>query len=263
MPKGAHEMYKIKAFTSRNIKEMARDPLSYIFCLGFPVVMLIVMTIVNESIPKEAGMTIFRIDNLAGGIAIFGQTFTMLFTAMTVAKDRSGAFLARLYASPMKSSDFIGGYILPMAIISVVQSIAAYIVSFVISFITATDVSPIGLLLSIIAVIPSSLMFIGFGLLFGTLFNEKAAPGICSIIISLGSFLGGIWFDAEGTRGVILKICRCLPFYYCTKTARSAISLDFGIDNFVIPIIIVTICATVILFVSSIAFKSRVRADLS
>ena len=199
----------------------------------------------------------------SGGIAIFGQTFTMLFTAMTVAKDRSGAFLVRLYASPMKSSDFICGYILPMAIISIVQSIAAYIVSFIISWITAADVSPVGLLLSIAAVIPSSLMFIGFGLLFGTLFNEKAAPGMCSIIISLGSFLGGIWFDAEGTRGVILKICRCLPFYYCTKTARSAISLDFGIDNFIMPMIIVTVCAATIIFISSLVFRSRMKADLS
>lgn len=256
-------MFKIKAFTSRNIKEIARDPLSYIFCLGFPVVMLIVMTVVNQSIPKEAGMTIFRIDNLAGGIAIFGQTFTMLFTAMTVAKDRSGAFLTRLYASPMKPFDFIGGYICPMAIISVFQTIVSYIVSFVISLITSVDVSPVGLLLSVIAAIPSSLMFIGFGLLFGTLFNEKAAPGLCSIVISLGSFLGGIWFDAESTGGVILKVCRCLPFYYCTKTERSAIALDFGIDNFIIPIVVTAICAAVILFISAFAFKTRMKADLA
>ncbi len=256
-------MFKIKAFASRNIKEIARDPLSYIFCLGFPVVMLVVMTVVNQSIPKEAGMTIFRIDNLAGGIAIFGQTFTMLFTAMTVAKDRSGAFLVRLYASPMKSSDFIGGYICPMVIISAVQTIASYMVSFVISLITSTGISPIGLLLSVAAVIPSSLMFIGFGLLFGTLFNEKTAPGLCSIVISLGSFLGGIWLDADSTGGVILKICRCLPFYYCTKTARSAISLEFGINDFIIPIIIITICAAFILFISSFAFKTKMKADLS
>lgn len=53
--------------------------------------MLVVMTLVNESIPAETGMTIFRIDCLCGGIAVFGQTFVMLFTAITIAKDRSGA----------------------------------------------------------------------------------------------------------------------------------------------------------------------------
>ena len=93
-------MSKTIAFSGRNFKELVRDPLSYIFCLGFPLVMLVVMTLVNDSIPKETNMTIFRIDNLAGGIAVFGLTFVMLFVCLTVAKDRSGAFLMRLYSTP-------------------------------------------------------------------------------------------------------------------------------------------------------------------
>ena len=90
-------------FAKRNLIEVYRDPLSWIFCIAFPIVMLIIMSIVNSAIPKEAGNTLFRIDNLAGGIAIFGQMFIMLFTAIAVAKDRNGAFLTRLYSSPMKS----------------------------------------------------------------------------------------------------------------------------------------------------------------
>ena len=42
---------KTKAFSIRNIKELLRDPMSWIFSLGFPIIMLIVMTIINESIP--------------------------------------------------------------------------------------------------------------------------------------------------------------------------------------------------------------------
>ena len=69
-----------KTFAKRNIKEVLRDPLSYIFCLGFPIIMLIIMTFVNNSIPKEANMKIFNIEYLAPGIAVFGLTFIMLFT---------------------------------------------------------------------------------------------------------------------------------------------------------------------------------------
>ena len=65
-------MHKISAFGQRNVKEILRDPLSYIFCVGFPLVMLVIMTLVDRSIPREAGMTIFRIDNLAGAIAACG-----------------------------------------------------------------------------------------------------------------------------------------------------------------------------------------------
>lgn len=256
-------MFRIKAFAVRNIKELSRDPLSYIFCLGFPIVMLVIMTLVNNSIPQEAGMTIYRIDNLAGGIAVFGQTFIMLFTALNVTKDRSGAFLVRMYASPMKSIDFTGGYILPMIITAIIQSIISFIISFVIALINDVDVSLLGLLLAVVTLIPSAVMFIGLGLLFGTLFNDKSAPGICSIIISLSSFLGSIFFPADSTGGVLLKICKALPFYYCTKSARSAIALEFGFDEFVLPLIIVTVCGIAVTVISATVFKTRMKADLS
>lgn len=256
-------MHKIKAFAIRNWKEILRDPLSYIFCLGFPLVMLVVMTLVNESIPAEAGMTIFRIDRLSGGIAVFGQTFIMLFTAITIAKDRSGAFLVRMYATPMTSWDFAAGYMLPMLMISVVQSVITYAASYIVSLIVGIAVNPLGLLLSVLALIPSAVMFIGFGLLFGTLFNEKAAPGLCSIIISLGSFLGGIWFDAESTGGVLLTLCKCLPFYYCTKAARAAVALEFGLEQFWLPLLVVSAWAVLIAAASSVVFRVKMKADLA
>lgn len=256
-------MNKITAFASRNIKEILRNPLSYIFCIGFPIVMLIVMTIVNSSIPPEANMTIFRIDNLSSGIAVFGQMFVMLFTAITVAGDRKEAFLVRMYASPMKSIDFILGYMLPMLVIAVVQCFIIYVSSFIISIIVGVELQITGMIMSLILLIPSSVMFIAFGMLFGTFFDDKSAPGICSIIISLGSFFGGIWFDTDGTGGLMLKICKCMPFYYCTKTSRSAMSLDFGFENFVLPFIVVIACAVLLSAVSSLAFKMKMKADLS
>ena len=42
---------RLTVFASRNGKELLRDPLSYLFCLGLPLMMLILMTIINGSIP--------------------------------------------------------------------------------------------------------------------------------------------------------------------------------------------------------------------
>ena len=256
-------MSRTISFAKRNLIEISRDTLSYIFCVGFPVIMLIVMTLVNETIPKEAGMTIFRIDNLAGGIAIFGQSFIMLFTALTVSKDRATSFLVRLFASPMKSSDFTNGYLLPMLAIAMVQAVIAFILAFVISRIVGVKISALGLLFALLVLIPSALMFSAIGLIFGTIFSDKAAPGLCSIIISLGSFMGAIWFDAESAGGVLLKICKCLPFLYCTKSVRAAIHLDLGVDAFVVPFLIVVGCATVLTVLASVVFKTKMKADLS
>lgn len=254
-------MNRIKAFSSRNIKEILREPLSYIFCLGFPLVMLVIMTFVNKSIPAESGMTVFRIDNLYGGISVFGQTFIMLFTAITVSKDRAGAFLVRMYSTPMTTADFVMGYILPMTALSVIQNIITAVASLIISFIVGIEINIAGMLLSVIVLIPSAVMFTGFGLLFGTLFSDKSAPAISSIIISLSSFLGGIWFDTDNAGGVMLKLSKCLPFYYCTRTARLSTAMDF--DNFAVPIITVTACSVIVVILSAWIFRTKMKADLS
>ena len=254
-------MKRTLAFAKRNLIEVYRDPLSWIFCIAFPIVMLIIMSVVNSAIPKEANNTLFRIDNLAGGIAVFGQMFVMLFTAIAVAKDRSGAFLTRLYSSPMKSGDFLWGYIIPMMFTALVQVFISFIAAVVISLITGYELSLPGLLLTMVMVMPSALMFSAIGFLFGTFFNEKAAPGICSIIISVGAMLGGIWFDIEGVGGIMSKIGKCLPFFYSTKLARSSISMDFGKDGFLIPLLVVAFSAAILTILAGVVFNYRMRAD--
>ena len=197
-------------FSGRNLKELLRDPLSYIFCLGFPIVMLLIMTVVNSSIPPEAGMTVFRIDNLSGGIAVFGLSFVMLFAALLLSPDRTGAFLTRLYASPMKAWEFIGGYYLPIILLSVIQSVIAFAASFVIAAAEDVQMNVGRVLFALLSLVPTAVMFIGFGLFFGSVMGSNAAPGLCSIIISAAGMLGGIWMDVESIGGGLRSVCLAL-----------------------------------------------------
>lgn len=254
-------MNRTIVYAKRNFIETFRDPLSWIFCIGFPVVMLLIMSVVNSAIPKEAGNTLFRIDNLAGGVAIFGQMFIMLFTAISVAKDRGTAFLTRLYSSPMKSINFIGGYILPMIVTAFIQVIISLTAAVIVSLVVGYDLSIVNLLLTSVAVMPSALMFSSIGLLFGTFFNDKAAPGLCSIIISAGSILGGIWFDIEGVGGIMKKIGMCLPFMYATKVARASVVRDLGFREFALPLMIVSCSAVILTVFAGIVFRFKMRAD--
>lgn len=215
-------------FSKRTLKEILRDPLSYIFCLGFPIVMLVIMTIVDQSIPEEAGMTIFHIDNLAPGIAFFGLSFIMLFTCLQVSKDRSTAFMLRLYASPLKSLDFIAGYTLPVLVLAVLQSVISFIAAIVIGAFVDYQFDLVNVILCILVLIPSALVFISFGIFFGTLLNDKAAPGICSIIITSASMLGGIWMDVDSIGGTFAKFCHALPFYQGVRGARFALTGEYG-----------------------------------
>lgn len=254
-------MKKITAFAKRNFLEIIRDPLSYIFCVGFPLVMLIVMTIINDSIPAEAHMTVFRIDNLSCGIAVFALMFTMLFTCLTVSKDRSGSFLVRLYTTPMNSGDFIFGYVIPTLALGIIQIVFTFAASWVISLITGVKLDIAGMLLAIITLIPTAVMLLSLGMLFGTLFSEKSAPGVCSIIISLGSFLGSVFFDAESTGGVMLKICEILPFFHAVKAARLAVGLNF--EEYGLHLMITVAYAVIITLAATLAFRQKMRADLN
>lgn len=232
-------MPKIKVFAVRNAKEILRDPLSYIFALGFPVVMLIIMTAVNSSIPEEAGLEIFELRNLAPGVALFGFTFVMLFTSILMAKDRCGRFLGRLYAAPMRPSQFIIGYIAPILALGVLQCLITYAAALIIGFITGENLSIGGMVLSIILLIPCLLMFISLGLLLGGIFNDKAAPGICSILITVATILGGVWMDIKSVGGGLFKVADILPFFPAVELARGAVngSSDGTMVYFIITLV--------------------------
>lgn len=219
---------RIVAFASRTRKELLRDPLSYVFCLGFPLVMLFIMNLVDRSLPKEAHFDLFQIQKIGPGICVFGLTFVMLFTAMQVTKDRSTALLTRLYASPMKGIDFIMGYTLPVIGVAILQQVITYAVVFVLGKVESYDFQVGNMLISILMLIPSTLLFIGFGLFFGTLLGEKSAPGVCSVIISLAGMIGGIWMDVDSMGGFFKKLSHALPFYHGTNVARHAACGEFG-----------------------------------
>ncbi|MGN1136669.1 MAG: ABC transporter permease [Oscillospiraceae bacterium] len=246
-------------FSKRNLKELIRDPLSYIFCLGFPIVMLLIMTVVNNSIPPEAGMTIFRIDNLSGGIAVFGLSFVMLFAALLLSQDRTGAFLTRLYASPMKAWEFIGGYYLPIILLSIIQLVIAFAASFIIAAVEDVSMNAARVLLALLSLIPTAVMFIGFGLLFGSVFNSNAAPGLCSIIISAAGMLGGIWMDVESIGGGLRNVCLALPFYHSVRAVRSIMA--GSTDNLATDMLIIAAYTLGAVLISIIAFRKNMVKD--
>lgn len=218
------------------------------------------MTIVNNSIPKEANMTLFEIQSIGPGIVVFGFTFVMLFTSLRVANDRKNAFLIRLYASPMKGIDFISGYTLPMIGISLIECLITLIVAFILGFVNDYTFHIGYLLMNLIFLIPSIILMIGFGLLFGTLFNENTAPGICSILISACGMIGGIWMDVDALGNGLLTFCKVLPFYYCVKVAKLVTVGD--VSGAMIPLFITLLYATAIYVIAVLVFCSKMQKDL-
>lgn len=204
-------MHKILNFSKRNLLEILRDPIIYIFCLGFPIIMLVLFQVINKY--SGGNTAIFALRALLPGILTFSYTFVMLTMTLLVSKDRQTSFLKRLYTSPMKSHHFILGYALVGFLIGICQTIICILAGWIISFITGASFPNFpNILLLAVSQLPILITNVFLGLLLGTLFNDKTAPGVCSAFISLAGMLGGCWMPLENM-GPFETFCRFLPFY--------------------------------------------------
>ncbi|MBE6549578.1 MAG: ABC transporter permease [Ruminococcaceae bacterium] len=203
-------------FAKRITKEILRDPINLCFGLGFPLVLILLLSAIQANVPVE----LFEIAHLTPGITVFGLSFMTLFSATVISKDRGSSFLQRLYTTPMTAADFIFGYTLPIIPIAVAQSIICYIVAICLGL----DVT-VNILLAILFIILISILFIALGLLFGSILNDKQVGGICgALLTNLSAWLSGTWFDLELVGGVFKKIAYALPFVHAVEMERALLS---------------------------------------
>lgn len=211
---------KTLVFSSRNTKEILRDPLNLAFGLGFPIVVLMLLSAIQANVPVD----LFKIDKLTPGIVIFGLSFVSLFSGMLISKDRSTSFLTRLFASPLTSSDFILGYALPLMPMALAQSA----ICFAAAFILGLPIN-INIMIALVVIIPSAIFFISFGLLAGSIFTDKQVGGICgALLTNLCAWLSGAWFDLNMVGGAFKTIAGLLPFVHAVDATKAAVRGDFA-----------------------------------
>ena len=207
---------KMLTFAGRNTKEILRDPLNLSFMFGFPLVLLLLLSAIQANVP----VALFEIQHLTPGIAVFGLAFMSLFSATIIAKDRSSSLLQRLYTTPLTAADFILGYTLPIIPIAMIQSFVCYITAVILGL----DIT-VNILLAILFIVPVSLLYIGIGLLCGSVFTDKQVGGICgALLTNLSAWLSGVWFDLELVGGVFRKVAYALPFVHAVELERAVLS---------------------------------------
>lgn len=248
-------------FAGRTVKEILRDPLSIILCLGVPLIMLVAMyALFASSAPW------FSLDILAPGIAVFANAFVMLYMALLISRDRATAFLTRLYTSPMRTVDFVVGYALPGVWLGAAQLVICYLTAVVTGLVSGHTawISVTGLLSAVVIALPVTVFYVCAGILCGCLFSDKAAPGLCSIVVSAGGFLSGAWMPVETLSEGFQTVCRALPFYPAVLAGRTVlVGAEITADSLWVPLItefaygLVTVVAAVLVF----RFKTRREAE--
>lgn len=206
---------RILTLSRRTAREMLRDPLTVLFGLGFPLVLLFLLSAIQANVP----VSLFEIKRLTPGITVFGLSFISLFAATLISKDRETAFLERLYTTPLTASDFILGYALPLLPLAAAQCIICYLAAFLLGLKFTVSV-----ICAVLFILPVSVFFISLGLLCGSALNVKQVGGICgALLTNLTAWLSGVWFDLELVGGAFKQIAYCLPFYHSVELERAVL----------------------------------------
>ena len=226
-------------FAKRCTKEILRDPLNLFFGLGFPLVLLLLLSAIQANVP----VNLFEINRLTPGITVFGLSFMTLFSATLIAKDRESALLQRLYTTPLTGIDFIMGYMLPILPIALGQTIICYLFAIPLGLTFSVNV-----LYAVIGMIPMAIFNISLGLLCGSLLGVKQVGGICgALLTNLSAWLSGVWFDLNLVGGIFEKIAKVLPFMHAVEMEKALFNGDFeAAASHIWPVLLYAIITTVI-----------------
>lgn len=230
---------RMLTFAKRNAKEILRDPLNLGFGLGFPLVLLMLLSALQRNIP----VSLFEIDTLTPGITVFGLSFMTLFSATLVAKDRESAFLQRLYTTPLKGFEFIIGYMLPLLPIALAQTVICYLFAIPLGLTVSVNI-----IYAVIGIIPMAVFNIALGLLCGSIFGVKQVGGICgALLTNLSAWLSGVWFDLKLVGGFFEKLANALPFFRAAEAEKALFGGNSELAfSHILPIIIYCISITAV-----------------
>ena len=204
---------RMMTFAKRCTKEILRNPINLCFGLGFPLVLLVLLSTMQKNIPVH----LFEIDTLTPGITVFGLSFMTLFSATLIAKDRESALLERLYSMPLTGIDFILGYMLSLLPMAIGQVVLCFLVAIPLGLTVTTNI-----FYTIIGIIPMAIFNISLGLLCGSILGVKQVSGICgALLTNLSAWLSGVWFDLNLVGGFFEKLAYILPFVHAAEMEKT------------------------------------------
>lgn len=240
---------KTFTFSKRCIKEILRDPVNLAFGLGFPLVLLLLLSAIQKNIPA----TLFEINSLAPGITVFGLSFITLFSATLISKDRESALLQRLYTTPLNGIDFILGYMLPLLPVAIAQTTICYLFAIPLGLSVSVNI-----IYAILGTIPMAVFNISLGLLCGSVLGVKQVGGICgALLTNICAWLSGVWFDLNLVGGVFKKVAQILPFFHAAEMQKALFNGNFEIvKTHLLPVMLY---ATFTIFASIICFLSQMK----
>ncbi len=182
---------------------------------------MLLLTLIQANIP----VSLFEIERLAPGMAVFGLSFVSLFSGMLLgARPQHVLPDAALCLAPLKPADFILSYTLPMLPMAILQAVACFLAAFCLGLRPS-----VSLLVTLLVLLPAAVLFIAIGLLVGSVFTDKQVGGLCgALLTNVTAWLSGVWFDLDLVGGAFRDAAYALPFAHAVDAAEAAAAGNYA-----------------------------------
>jgi len=155
----------------------------------------------------------------APGIAVFGLMILISTAAEIIAGDREKGFLARMFTTPARPSDFILGYSLPFIPVLIVSTLIYLGVGMALGLTVVGNLGHAFLIFFLIG-----LCSIGIGMIVGSLIKSESQAGVSWIFIVPMAMISGAWFSVEGMPSAVKSVAGALPFIHAIDGSRAVIN---------------------------------------
>jgi len=168
----------------------------------------------TESIIKNPAVNFY-----APGIAVYGLMILISTAAGIIAGDREKGFLARMFTTPARPSDFILGYSLPFIPVLIVSTLIYLGVGMALGLTVVGNLGHAFLIFFLIG-----LCSIGIGMIVGSLVKSESQTGISWLFIVPMAMLSGAWFTVDRMPSVLKSVAGFLPFIHAIDASRAVIN---------------------------------------
>jgi ABC-2 type transport system permease protein len=168
----------------------------------------------TESIIKNPAVNFY-----APGIAVYGLMILISTAAGIIAGDREKGFLARMFTTPVKPSDFILGYSLPFIPVLIISTLIYLGVGMALGLTVVGNLGHAFLIFFLVG-----LCGIGIGMIVGSLVKSESQAGVSWLFIVPAAMISGAWFTVDRMPSVLRSVAEALPFIHAIDASRAVLN---------------------------------------
>jgi ABC-2 type transport system permease protein len=193
---------------------------------------------------------------LPGIVAMSIMQMSVFSVAFVFVQAKEKGILKRLFATPMKPSQFLTANVITRLIVSVVQ--AAILIAVGVLLLNAHVLG--SYLLVLLIIILGVLMFLGLGFIIsGIAKTFDSVPVFANLVVFPMLFLGGVFFPIDNMPNWLQNIAKFLPLTFFSNALREVMTKDAGLGAIKNDIFAMIIWSALLLAIATFVFRFQER----